>query len=152
MAQYSAGVDEGPHWGLAGQAGVSGYANLPAAGIILIITALLIRGTKESGAVNAVIVTIKLLIVLFFIAIGIGHIDGVNYHLPAGGPAGMGGYFPFGIAGMLGGAAFIFFAYIGFDAVLTTAEEAKNPDAIFRSESSSVLACARFSTSSSSRF
>jgi basic amino acid/polyamine antiporter, APA family len=117
----------GPHWGLAGQAGVSGYANLPAAGIILIITALLIRGTKESGAVNAVIVTIKLLIVLFFIAIGIGHIDGVNYHLPAGGPAGLGGYFPFGVYGMLGGAAFIFFAYIGFDAVSTTAEEAKNP-------------------------
>jgi APA family basic amino acid/polyamine antiporter len=117
----------GPHWGLVGQAGVSGYANLPAAGIILIITVLLTRGTKESGAVNGVIVAIKLLIVLFFIAIGIGHIDGVNYHLPAGGPAGMGGYFPFGWTGMLGGAAFIFFAYIGFDAVSTTAEEAKNP-------------------------
>ena len=57
----------GPHWGLAGQAGVSGYANLPAAGIILVITALLARGTRESGSVNAVIVAIKLLIVLFFI-------------------------------------------------------------------------------------
>src|SRR5579871_3933419 len=97
----------GPHWGLAGQAGVSGYANLPAAGIILIITALLARGTKESGTVNAVIVAIKLLIVLFFIAIGVGHINGANYHLPPGGPAGLGGYFPFGISGMLGGAAFI---------------------------------------------
>jgi APA family basic amino acid/polyamine antiporter len=117
----------GPHWGLAGQAGVSGYANLPAAFIILVITALLVRGTKESGAVNAVIVAVKLLIVLFFIAVGIGHIDGANYHLAPGGPAGMGGYFPFGVAGMLGGAAFIFFAYIGFDAVSTTAEEAKNP-------------------------
>lgn len=117
----------GPHWGLAGQAGVSGYANLPAAGAILVITALLARGTKESGAVNAFIVMIKLLIVLFFIVIGLGHINGANYHLPPGGLAGMGGYFPFGISGMLGGAAFIFFAYIGFDAVSTTAEEAKNP-------------------------
>ncbi|MFN2448388.1 MAG: amino acid permease [Candidatus Baltobacteraceae bacterium] len=117
----------GPHWGLAGQAGVSGHANLPAAGIILIITALLARGTRESGSVNAVIVAIKLLIVAFFIIVGLGHINGANYHLPAGGSAGMGGYFPFGVSGMLGGAAFIFFAYIGFDAVSTTAEEAKNP-------------------------
>ncbi len=117
----------GPHWGLPGQAGVSGYANLPAAGIILVITALLARGTRESGSVNAVIVAIKLLIVLFFIAIGVGHINGANYHIPPGGPAGLGGYFPFGVAGMLGGAAFIFFAYIGFDAVSTTAEEARNP-------------------------
>jgi APA family basic amino acid/polyamine antiporter len=117
----------GPHWGLAGQAGISGYANLPAAGIILIITALLVRGTRESGTVNAVIVAVKLLIVAFFIIVGLGHINGANYHLPAGGPAGLGGYFPFGWSGMLGGAAFIFFAYIGFDAVSTTAEEAKNP-------------------------
>ena len=117
----------GPHWGLAGQAGVSGFANLPAAAIILVITALLARGTRESGTVNAIIVAIKLLIVLFFIAVGIGHIDGANYHLPPGEQTGMGGYFPFGWTGMLGGAAFIFFAYIGFDAVSTTAEEAKNP-------------------------
>ncbi len=117
----------GPHWGLAGQAGVSGIANLPAAGIILIITALLARGTRESGAVNAAIVAIKLLIVAFFIILGIGHINAANYHLPAGPQTGLGGYFPFGWTGMLGGAAFIFFAYIGFDAVSTTAEEAKNP-------------------------
>jgi APA family basic amino acid/polyamine antiporter len=117
----------GPHWGLAGQAGVDGHANLPAAGIILIITALLARGTRESGAVNAAIVAIKLLIVAFFIIVGLGHITGANYHLPAGPQTGMGGYFPFGWTGMLGGAAFIFFAYIGFDAVSTTAEEAKNP-------------------------
>ena len=117
----------GPHWGLAGKAGVSGYANIPAAAIILVITALLARGTRESGSVNAVIVAIKLLIVLFFIAIGVGHINGANYSLPPGGAAGLGGYFPFGWTGMLGGAAFIFFAYIGFDAVSTTAEEARNP-------------------------
>jgi APA family basic amino acid/polyamine antiporter len=104
-----------------------GIANLPAAGIIFLITALLVRGTKESGSVNGVIVAIKVAVVLFFIAIGIGHINSANYHLPPGGLAGEGGYFPFGWAGMLGGAAFIFFAYIGFDAVSTTAEEAKNP-------------------------
>ena len=117
----------GPHWGMAGQAGIDGHANLPAAGIILIVTALLARGTRESGFVNGLIVLIKLAIVAFFIIVGVGHISGANYHLPAGGPAGLGGYFPFGWTGMLGGAAFIFFAYIGFDAVSTTAEEAKNP-------------------------
>jgi len=104
-----------------------GIANLPAAGIIFLITALLVRGTKESGTVNAIIVTIKVAVVLFFIAVGIGHVDTANYHLPPGPQTGQGGYFPFGIAGMFGGAAFIFFAYIGFDAVSTTAEEAKNP-------------------------
>lgn len=104
-----------------------GIANLPAAAIIFLITALLVRGTKESGTVNAVIVAIKVAVVLFFIAIGLGHINPANYHLPPGPNAGAGGFFPFGIAGMFGGAAFIFFAYIGFDAVSTTAEEAKNP-------------------------
>ena len=89
---------------------------------------------RESGTVNAVIVAIKLAIVLFFIAIGIGHIDVANYHLPAGPTTGAGGFMPFGWGnffgngpGVLGGAAFIFFAYIGFDAVSTTAEEARNP-------------------------
>ncbi|HEX4014815.1 MAG TPA: amino acid permease [Candidatus Cybelea sp.] len=104
-----------------------GIANLPAALIVLAVTALLIRGTKESGAVNTVIVTIKVLVVLFFIAVGVGHINPANYHLPAGPRSGLGGYFPFGWAGTLGGAAFMFFAYIGFDAVSTTAEEARNP-------------------------
>jgi basic amino acid/polyamine antiporter, APA family len=104
-----------------------GIANLPAAGIIFLITALLVRGTKESGTVNAVIVAIKLAVVLFFIVIGLNHINAANYHLAPGPQSGAGGYFPFGLAGMFGGAAFIFFAYIGFDAVSTTAEEAKNP-------------------------
>jgi APA family basic amino acid/polyamine antiporter len=67
------------------------------------------------------------LIVLFFIVVGLGHIDPANYHLAASPQTGLGGYFPFGWSGVFGGAAFIFFAYIGFDAVSTTAEEAKNP-------------------------
>ncbi len=104
-----------------------GVANLPAAAIVVIITALLVRGTRESGAVNSVIVAIKVAVVIFFIIVGAGHINPANYHLPPGPQSGLGGYFPFGIAGMLGGAAFMFFAYIGFDAVSTTAEEAKNP-------------------------
>lgn len=104
-----------------------GIMNVPAAAIILIITALLVRGTRESGMVNSVIVAVKIAIVLFFIAIGVGHINPANYHLPPGPQTGMGGFFPFGWTGMLGGAAFIFFAYIGFDAVSTTAEECKNP-------------------------
>lgn len=121
----------GPTWGLAGQ-GTAGHANIPAAIIILIITALLAKGTKESGTVNAVIVALKIVIVLFFIAIGVGHILPANYSLPphplpTGGGMDQGGFFPFGWGGMLGGAAFIFFAYIGFDAVSTTAEEAKDP-------------------------
>ncbi len=110
------------HWDM-----TPGYANLPAAAIIFLITALLVKGTKESGTVNSIIVTIKVAIVLFFIALGVGHIDPANYHLPPGPTTGQGGFFPFGWGGMLGGAAFMFFAYIGFDAVSTTAEEAKNP-------------------------
>ena len=121
----------GPTWGLTGQ-GASGYANIPAAIIILIITALLVRGTKESGTVNAVIVAVKISIVLFFIIIGLGHIHMSNFNLPphalpTGGGLDKGGFFPFGVGGMLGGAALIFFAYIGFDAVSTTAEEARDP-------------------------
>lgn len=104
-----------------------GVANLPAAAIILIITALLVRGTKESGTVNAFIVALKLAVVVVFIVVGAQHINLAYYHLPPGPKTGLGGYFPFGWAGTLGGAAFMFFAYIGFDAVSTTAEEARNP-------------------------
>ncbi len=94
-----------------------GIANLPAAFGILLITVLLIRGTRESATVNAVIVALKVAVVLFFIGVGLDHVNSANWHP----------YFPFGVSGMLGGAAFIFFAYIGFDAVSTAAEETKNP-------------------------
>ena len=104
-----------------------GVANLPAAAIILLLTVLLIRGTKESSTVNAAIVVLKVAVVLFFIAVGLQHINPANYHLPPGPQTALGGYFPFGWAGTVGGAAFMFFAYIGFDAVSTAAEEAKNP-------------------------
>ncbi len=91
--------------------------NLPAFLIILIIGALLIRGVKESAIVNTVIVIFKVAVVLFFIAVGVGHVNQGNW-TP---------YFPFGWGGTFYGAFFIFFAYIGFDAVSTAAEEAKNP-------------------------
>ncbi|MBC5826718.1 MAG: amino acid permease, partial [Candidatus Eremiobacteraeota bacterium] len=85
--------------GSAGQV-IHGFANLPAACIILLITLLLIKGTRESSIVNTVIVIIKLSVVLFFLAIGVGHVNQVNWHP----------YFPFGWSGVFAGAAFIFFA------------------------------------------
>ena len=96
---------------------IHGIMNLPAFCIIFLIGSLLYRGTRESAVVNNVIVILKVSVVLFFIVLGYGHVNTGNW-VP---------YFPFGITGMLGGAAFIFFAYIGFDAVSTAAEETKNP-------------------------
>ncbi|HEX8806361.1 MAG TPA: amino acid permease, partial [Candidatus Aquilonibacter sp.] len=94
-----------------------GIMNLPAFCIICLIGVLLYRGTRESAMVNNIIVTIKVLVVVFFIAIGVGHVNSSNW-VP---------YFPFGWGGTFFGAFFIFFAYIGFDAVSTAAEESKDP-------------------------
>jgi len=106
---------------------VRGIANLPAAFIVLLLTALLARGTRESSTVNTIAVSLKVAVVLFFIVVGFGHVNPANWHLPAGPTTGAGGYFPFGWTGVCGGAAFIFFAYFGFDAVSTAAEESLNP-------------------------
>jgi APA family basic amino acid/polyamine antiporter len=94
-----------------------GIMNLPAFCIICIIGMLLYRGTRESAMFNNVVVAIKVLIVIFFIAVGLGHVNQANW-TP---------YFPFGWGGTAFGAFFVFFAYIGFDAVSTAAEETKNP-------------------------
>ncbi len=94
-----------------------GLVNAPAALIILLITALLIRGTQESNTVNKIIVCVKLAIVVFFIVIGAGHINPANWHP----------FMPFGVGGIINGAGLVFFAYIGFDAVSTSAEEVANP-------------------------
>lgn len=95
--------------------------NLPAFIIALLITAVLVVGIKESARFNATIVTIKVAVVLFVIGLGVRYIDkanwGTDWH----------SYAPHGFAGVGAGAAYIFFAYIGFDAVSTTAQEAKNP-------------------------
>jgi len=95
--------------------------NLPAFIIALIITAVLVVGIKESARFNATIVTIKVAVVLFVIALGARYINAANWG------SDWHSYAPHGFAGIGAGAAYIFFAYIGFDAVSTTAQEAKNP-------------------------
>jgi len=107
----------------------SGYINLPALGILVALTLLLIKGTQESALVNGIIVFIKVAIVLVFIAIGWNFINPENHtpFLIPEGTLGHEGIFTWGYGGILGGAAVVFFAFIGFDAVSTAAQEAKNP-------------------------
>ena len=95
--------------------------NLPAFIIAMVITTVLVIGIKESARFNATIVTIKVGVVLFVIALGIRYINAANWGTD------WHSYAPHGFAGIGAGAAYIFFAYIGFDAVSTTAQEAKNP-------------------------
>ncbi len=109
--------------------GVSGIVNLPALLILVILTLILIKGTKESANLNSIIVFVKVSIVLIFIVIGWGFIDQANYTpytIPETMP-GHEGWREHGWGGVLGGAAIVFFAFIGFDAVSTAAQEAKNP-------------------------
>lgn len=113
-------------------AGVYGIINIPALFIILLLTMVLIRGTKGSAALNSIIVIIKVAIVLIFIAIGWSYIrpenhtpfipDPTTYTNSQGVTTNFGG-----IMGILGAAGVVFFAFIGFDAVSTAAQEAKNP-------------------------
>jgi APA family basic amino acid/polyamine antiporter len=106
-----------------------GLVNAPALIILLLLTLLLIKGTQESAFVNAIIVFVKVAIVLIFIAVGWKFINPANhtpYLIPEGTP-GHEGFFKHGWGGLLGGAAIVFFAFIGFDAVSTAAQEAKNP-------------------------
>jgi basic amino acid/polyamine antiporter, APA family len=99
-------------------AGVEGAViNLPAMFIVLLISALLVIGVRESARFNAVMVTVKLGAVLFFIVVGVGYVNPENWSP----------FTPYGWPGVAAAAAVVFFAYIGFDAVSTTAEEAKNP-------------------------
>jgi len=121
----------GPFETMAGT-GVHGIINLPAIFILVLLTLLLIRGTQESAAVNTVIVILKVSIVLLVIAIGWGFINPANhtpfiptpttYTTPEGITHPYGG-----LMGILGAAGVVFFAFIGFDAVSTAAQEAKNP-------------------------
>jgi APA family basic amino acid/polyamine antiporter len=109
--------------------GVSGIVNLPALLILLLLTMVLVRGTKGSATLNAVIVIVKVAIVLLFIALGWQFMNPAN-HTPFMIPEGTPGHDDFnqwGIGGVFGGASIVFFAFIGFDAVSTAAQEAKNP-------------------------
>ncbi len=116
-----------------------GLINLPALVILFLLSMLLIKGTQESAIVNAVIVILKVAIVLVFIAIGWGYIQAKNHHpylipanappaiLPDGSTYSYTDFFRHGWGGVLRGAGIVFFAFIGFDAVSTAAQEAKNP-------------------------
>jgi APA family basic amino acid/polyamine antiporter len=105
-----------PHW-----FGYEVGLNLPAFIIALVITAILAIGIKESARFNATIVVIKVAVVLFVIGLGFRYVHPSNWGTD------WSTFAPFGFAGIGSGAAYIFFAYIGFDAVSTTAQEAKNP-------------------------
>ena len=98
-------------------AGIPILVHLPAFGIVMLITWLLLRGARESVSANNIMVVIKLLALGLFIAVGLTHLNGANYHPFA----------PNGFTGIHQGAAIVFFAYIGFDAISTAAEETKNP-------------------------
>lgn len=103
----------------------SGVINLPAMILVLALTALLVIGIKESARFNNFIVFLKVAIVLAVIIFGIKYINTANWHPFI--PENTGKFGEFGLSGIVRGAGVIFFAYIGFDAVSTAAQEAKNP-------------------------
>jgi APA family basic amino acid/polyamine antiporter len=98
-------------------AGIPILVNLPAFAIVLVITWLLLRGARESSRANAIMVAVKLVALALFIAVGLINVDPANYQPFA----------PNGFTGVHQGAAIVFFAYIGFDAISTAAEETRNP-------------------------
>ncbi|MGF7232911.1 amino acid permease [Arachidicoccus sp.] len=104
---------------------IPGILNLPAVFIVVVMSLVLIRGTSESSWVNGIIVTIKVSIVIIFIAIGIHYVRPENLHPLI--PVNTGTFGSFGWSGIVRAAAVVFFAYIGFDAVSTAAQETKNP-------------------------
>ena len=98
-------------------AGIPILVNIPAFGIVMLVTWLLMRGARESVKVNTIMVIVKLLVLTLFVIVGAMHINPDNYKPFA----------PNGFKGIHQGAAIVFFAYIGFDAISTAAEETKNP-------------------------
>jgi APA family basic amino acid/polyamine antiporter len=94
-----------------------GIVNVPAVLIALLVTWVVIRGTKESTGATKAIVSVKLLVVALFLVVGAFHVRRANW-TP---------FMPYGFTGIMQGAAIVFFAYIGFDAVATAAEEVRNP-------------------------
>jgi APA family basic amino acid/polyamine antiporter len=103
----------------------TGVVNLPAIVIIAILTTMLVLGTKESARLNNVMVAVKLVVVVAFIALGVFFIKPANWHPFI--PANTGEFGNYGLSGILRGSAVVFFAFIGFDAVSTAAQEAKKP-------------------------
>ena len=107
------------------QSAAGGLINLPAVLVVTVVSMILVRGIRESARVNSVVVVLKIAVLLVFIAIGWGYMQPAN-HTPLM-PPNEGQFGRFGWSGILTGAGLIFFAYIGFDAVSTAAQEAKNP-------------------------
>jgi APA family basic amino acid/polyamine antiporter len=105
-------LDSAPHL-----LGIPIVVHVPAFAIVMLITWLLLQGARESSTANNIMVVIKLLALALFIAVGATHLHAANYHPFA----------PNGFKGIHQGAAIVFFAYIGFDAISTAAEETKNP-------------------------
>src|SRR3954462_2086718 len=91
--------------------------NVPAFAIVMLITWMLLWGVRESATANNIMVAVKLIVLAIFLVVGLGHINTANYHPFA----------PNGFTGIHNGAAIVFIAYIGFDAISTAAEETKNP-------------------------
>ncbi|MFM0113637.1 amino acid permease [Paraburkholderia nemoris] len=104
---------------------VAGVVNLPAVFIIAVLTTLLVLGTKESARLNNIMVAVKLTVVLAFIVIGAFFVHPANWHPFI--PQNTGEFGNFGASGILRGSAVVFFAFIGFDAVSTAAQEARKP-------------------------
>ncbi len=117
LLQAGMGVTVPHEWAASPWDKVPGILNLPAVAIVAVITLLLVRGIKESSRVNLVIVILKISVILFFIVIAGPHVDTSKWHP----------FMPFGFKGVMTAAAIVFLAYVGFDAVSTTAEEAVNP-------------------------
>jgi basic amino acid/polyamine antiporter, APA family len=99
--------------------------NFPAVFIVALVTTLLVIGIRESAKFNNIIVIVKVIVILLFVAFGISYIDTANWTPFV--PANTGHWGEFGWSGILAGAGVVFFSYIGFDAVTTTAQEAINP-------------------------
>jgi APA family basic amino acid/polyamine antiporter len=104
---------------------IHGIINLPALLIVILVSIVLIRGTQESAFVNNIIVALKVAVILVFIILGFGYINPANYTPYI--PENTGVFGSFGWSGIVRASGLIFFAFIGFDAVSTAAQEAKNP-------------------------
>ena len=117
-AGFPAALSQGPELG--------GIVNLPAIFIIFVVAGLLILGTKESATVNAVLVVVKILALIVFVAVTLPYFNAANFEpfMPFGFPKSGA---PGAEVGVMAAAAIIFFAFYGFDAIATAAEETKNP-------------------------
>ena len=131
-AGYAAGLIKGAHIPIpdallsSAGAGAGGLINVPAIFIALVVTGMLLVGTRESATVNFILVCVKLVALAAFVAFTLPNFDAAHFHPFA--PFGFGAHEEGGRKfGMMGAAAIIFFAFYGFDAISTAAEEAKNP-------------------------